>query len=95
MMILPVICFLVGVVLAQYCKVLALLPAMPIALFLAIVVGVASPSAIWTTVLVAAANVVGLQMGYFVGIILHSLLTRTAAAPTPLSSSAPARRSAH
>jgi hypothetical protein len=67
-----IICVLVGMVLGQRFKVLVLLPAIGVALIVAIGVGVASADSGWSIVLMAVSVTIMLQIGYVVGIGIRS-----------------------
>jgi hypothetical protein len=85
-------------VLAQRFKVLVLVPTIAVAVLLAVGAGIAHADAAWWVVLMAAASVASLQIGYLAGLILrHTLVVaRTSrSAATSLRDSAPARRPAH
>jgi hypothetical protein len=74
-MMLELISLVVGLLLGWRLKVLALIPAMAIALILIIAAGGARGNAGWWTVIVAAAAVTSLQIGYFAGLWLRHIPT--------------------
>lgn len=67
------ISLLAGMVLGQRFKVLVLLPAIGVALVATIVAGIAGADR-WPTVLIAAATVTSLQVGYFSAYGIRRLL---------------------
>ena len=69
-----IISLLVGAILAQRFKVMALVPAMAIVMVLAAVAEDTHPQGIWWFFKTAAAAAVCLQSGYFAGIIVRLLL---------------------
>jgi hypothetical protein len=86
MMTLAMISLLVGMVLGQRFKVLILVPAMALALVLAVGTGVASADTVWSIVLMAAATTAGLQIGYFVGVGIRYVMVATRADGSPVTS---------
>jgi hypothetical protein len=74
-MTLSLISFLVGAALGQRFKVVVLLPASAMALLIAVRTGVTQAQTVWTIILLAAAAATCLQIGYFVGIYFHHVLT--------------------
>ena len=75
MMTLSMISFLVGAVLGQRFKIIVLIPAFAIMLFLAVGTGLAHAQTAWSIVLLAIAAATCLQTGYLVGIGAHHILT--------------------
>ena len=97
MMTLSMISFLVGAVLGQRFKIVVLIPAFAIVLFFVVGTGVALAQTGWWMVLMAAAAVTCLQIGYLVGIGVHHVLgaalSRRSSPLTPTTTSArPAAR---
>jgi hypothetical protein len=84
--------FLLGFLLAQHCKVLALLPASALALTVGIGIAHADPAAwiAWTVI----SAIVALQFGYVIGLVVRHVLAagRTGRAAAPFSSSSTSRR---
>ena len=74
-MLLPVlISLLVGMVLGQRFKVLILMPAILLTVVIALGAGIARADASWTSALITAAvTIVGLQVGYLLGIATRRL----------------------
>ena len=86
MMTLSMISFLVGAVLGQRFKIVVLIPAFAIVLVFVIGTGVVLTQAAWWIVLMAAAAVTCLQIGYFVGIGVHHVLAAALSRrPSPLT----------
>ncbi len=73
------ISLLIGMMLGQRFKVLVLMPAIAIALVIAVGAGVARADPLWSIVLIAAATATSLQIGYLVGIGIRDVFV---AAPT-------------
>jgi hypothetical protein len=69
-----IISLLIGMVLAQRFKVLALVPAMAVVILLAIAAEVARGAGVWPTALVAVLAMVSVQIGYLAGMAVRSLL---------------------
>ncbi len=93
-----IIGLLIGMVLAQRFKVLALFPAIALILFFAIGIAMVRSDAGWTIGLTAIVTIVGLQMGYLFGIGIRHIMvlirvSRRRAAS--LTSSLPPQRPAH
>ena len=89
---------LVGMVLAQRFKVLALFPVIVLTLFVASSAAIVHPTAAWTLGLITILMIVGLQLGYLFGIgIRHvTLLTRASRRrATSLARSLSPQRPAH
>jgi hypothetical protein len=63
----------VGVALAQRFKVLVLVPAIMITLLFAFVSGLAHADASWSAAAIAVTIIVGLQIGYLLGIAVRHL----------------------
>jgi hypothetical protein len=98
MMTLAMISLLAGMVLGQRFKVLILVPALALALVLAIGSGIARADTIWSIILMGATAGTSLQIGYLAGVgIRHALVAARASRSraTSRTSSAPARRPAH
>ncbi len=74
-MTLSIISFLVGAGLGQRFKVMVLLPAFAVVLVLAVGAGVALAQTAWSIALTAIIAGTSLQIGYFVGIGVHHVLT--------------------
>jgi hypothetical protein len=75
MITLSIVSLLVGAGLGQHYKVYVLLPATGILLVLAIGTGVAQALTAWSIVLMIAAAATSIQIGYFVGVGVHVLVT--------------------
>ena len=92
MMTLSMISFLVGAVLGQRFKIVVLIPAFAIVLIFVVGTGVALAQTAWWIVLMAAAAVTCLQIGYLVGIGVHHVLaaalSRRSSPLTPTTTSA-------
>jgi hypothetical protein len=69
-----IISLLIGMVLAQRFKVLALVPAMAVVILLAIGAEVARGAGFWPTALSAVLAMVSVQIGYLAGTAIKSLL---------------------
>jgi hypothetical protein len=92
------ISLLVGMVLGQRFKVLAVVPAMAASLLVSIGVGIAYSEGLGRTVLLAALAVASVQIGYLVGVAIRYSLaaTRTSGLRTAsLHASQPTRHVAH
>jgi membrane protein DedA with SNARE-associated domain len=61
----------VGGLLAQRFKIIVLVPATFVVVVVAIAVGVAQTSAVWSTILIMASASVGIQIGYFLGMLIQ------------------------
>jgi hypothetical protein len=97
-MIFAIFCALAGIALGRRFKVLVLLPAVGVVLALTIAKAVAHFDGFWPMCLVAAGDIVSLQIGYLFG--LGILYLRIGVRDTPLDAesmadSTPTRRSAH
>jgi hypothetical protein len=91
---LGILSLLVGAVLAQRFKVMVLLPATVMVIMAAAGIGL-TQSSIGSTMLIAAAGGLSMQVGYLFGIGLRYLLeTRSTESPQPVRASASARHSA-
>lgn len=71
MITISMISFLAGVALGQRFKVMVLMPAISIALILAVGSGVTHAQTAWSIVLTAALAALCLQIGYLIGIFVH------------------------
>jgi hypothetical protein len=71
---LVVISFAAGIALAQWFRVLILVPAMSLVLVGTIAAGIARTDDVWSIALVAIAVVTALQIGYLIGIWLRSFI---------------------
>lgn len=91
------ISLLIGSVLGQHFKVLILYPIFLATLFLAASVAMARPDADWTAGLTVVVVIVGLQIGYLVGIGIWCLLEgRASRLPSSsLPNSLPPQHSVH
>jgi hypothetical protein len=69
-----IISLLVGMFLGQRFKVLVLAPVILLTLILAIGAGIARVDAVWALGLTAAVTIVGLQIGYLLGIGIRHLI---------------------
>jgi hypothetical protein len=90
-----VIGLLVGTLLAQRSKVLVLAPVILLTLILAFGAAIARADAVWTVGLTAAVTIVGLQIGYLLGIGIRHLIIVTRASrlrAASLGGSLPTRR---
>jgi hypothetical protein len=77
-MVAPVILsILVGAAIAQRFKVLALVPAIVVTLLFELVGTLASAHASWTTPLTAVTVIIGLQIGYLLGLAVRHLVLPT------------------
>jgi hypothetical protein len=97
-MITLVICLLVGLVLGQRFRVLALIPYSLLVIALTLTVGLVSGSAFWPTAGRAVAAMASLQMGYLLGLGVHALLLghrKQASESNTLKARTPARGPAH
>jgi hypothetical protein len=98
-MVAPIILsILVGAAIAQRFKVLALVPAIVVTLLFALVGTLASAHASWTIPLTAVTVIIGLQIGYLLGLVVrHLVLSTRAGRPGPASptSSLPPQWRAH
>jgi hypothetical protein len=98
MMVFVVLSLLVGMVLGQRFKVLVLVPAIGLALLVTIVAGIARADALWPIVLMSAAVIASLQLGYLAGTGIRHLIVAARASRLragTLGTSLPARHSAH
>jgi membrane protein DedA with SNARE-associated domain len=87
MIILSVVSLLVGAVLGQRFKVMALMPATAIVLVLAVATGVTQAQTAWSIVLMVAAAATSMQIGYLIGIgIRHVLAAALSSRSSPLTS---------
>jgi hypothetical protein len=97
-MLIALICLLAGLVLGQRFKVLVLFPAVGVALALAMASGALHADAFSHMALVAVASIVSLQVGYFLGLGIRSMLSGARddrSHVNPLVGPAPARRPVH
>jgi hypothetical protein len=85
-MTLAMISLVVGMVLGQRFKVLVLLPAIALALVLAIGGGIVRAESAWWIVLVAAAAATSLQIGYLIGVGIRHALVAARASRSPVTS---------
>lgn len=86
---------LVGMLLAQRFKVLVLAPVILLTLIFAIGAGIARADAVWVAGSTAAVTIVGLQIGYLLGIGIRHLIVLARATrlrTASLGSSLPTRR---
>jgi len=72
------ISLLVGAALGQRFKVMVLMPVIAIVLVLVVATGVSLGQTTWVIVLMAAAAATCLQIGYFVGIAIHHVVSTAA-----------------
>jgi hypothetical protein len=92
---LGILSLLVGAVLAQRFKVMVLLPATVMVIMAAAGIGLTQFCTIGSTMLIATAGGLSMQVGYLFGIGLRYLLeTRSTESPQPVRASASARHSA-
>jgi predicted Na+-dependent transporter len=68
------ISLLIGMVLGQRFKVLALVPAMAVVVLIAVGAGVARGAGVWPTILMVVVAMATVQIGYLAGIAIRSLL---------------------
>jgi hypothetical protein len=68
-----IISLLIGMVLAQRFKVLALVPAMAVVILLAIAAEFARGAGLWPTALMTVLAIVSVQIGYLAGLAVRSL----------------------
>jgi len=87
---------LVGAALGQRFKVMVLMPVIAIVLVLVVATGVSLAETAWAIALMAATAATCLQIGYFVGIAIHHVLSATVSpSSSPLTSpETPARHAA-
>jgi hypothetical protein len=85
-MTLAMISLVVGMVLGQRFKVLVLLPAIALALFMAIGGGIVRAESAWWIVLVAASAATSLQIGYLIGVGIRHVLLAGRASRSPVTS---------
>jgi len=69
-----IISLLVGAALGQRFKVMILMPVIAIVLVLVVATGVFLAQTAWVIVLMAATAATCLQIGYFVGIVIHHVM---------------------
>jgi hypothetical protein len=80
------ISMLFGAALGQRFNVMVLVPAMAVVLLLSIGAGVAHPQAAWEIIKMAASAAIGLQCGYFCGILIrHFLVAAPSQGTSPLA----------
>jgi hypothetical protein len=60
-----------GCLLAQRFKIIVLVPATFVVVVIAVAVGIAQTSGVWSIILMMAATSVGLQIGYFLGMFIQ------------------------
>jgi hypothetical protein len=86
-----ILSLLVGLALGQGFRVLVLVPAMLLALLVALGSGLAHADAIWRTALVAGTACAALQVGYLIGLLIRHILVigREGRSANPVSGSAP------
>ncbi len=90
-----IIGLLVGMLLAQRFKVLVLVPVILLTLVFAIGAGIARADGVWAVGSTAAVTIVGLQIGYLLGIGIRHLIVLARASclrTASLGSSLPTRR---
>jgi hypothetical protein len=75
MITLSMISLLVGAALGQRFKVMVLMPVIAIALVLVVATGVLLAQTAWAIVLMAGVAATCLQIGYFVGIAIHHVVS--------------------
>ncbi len=90
MITLSMISLLVGAALGQRFKVMVLMPVIAIVLVLVVATGVLLAQTAWAIVLMAGVAATCLQIGYFVGIAIHHLVS-TASSQSPRPSPPPRR----
>jgi predicted Na+-dependent transporter len=93
MMTLIILNLLAGLVLGQRFKVLVLVPAIVLALLVAIGAGIARGDGVWSTALMAGAVGMALQIGYLAGLFIGHIpaLGRARRTASSLPGSAPPR----
>jgi hypothetical protein len=97
-MLLAIFMFLVGMALGQRFTVFVLAPAIPVAIVIAVGIGVARSQTAGMVTLLTVAAVVCLQIGYLLGLGVYQMTAGGRARPQPSGSfpdSSPARRTAH
>jgi hypothetical protein len=81
-----------GALLARRFKIIVLVPATLVVALLAVGAGLAQTRGVWSILLMIAAASVGLQTGYFAGMLIqYGLGFRLARGPSPFSHSTSAR----
>jgi len=93
-----IISLLVGMVLAQRFKVLILFPVIMLTVVLAVSVGIARADATWAAALTLVVVIVGLQLGFLLGIGVRHVMLLTRASrlrATSLTSSLRPQRPTH
>ena len=89
---LSIVSLTAGALLAQRFKIIVLVPATLVVVLLAIGAGLAQTQAVWSTLLLTAAASVGIQTGYFVGMLIqHGLGALLARRSSSFSDPASAR----
>jgi len=93
---LSIVSLTAGALLAQRFKFIVLVPATLVVVLLAIGAGLAQAEGVWSTVLMIAAASVGIQTGYFVGMLIQHglralLACRSSSFSDPTSARDPVR----
>jgi hypothetical protein len=87
MITLSMISLLVGAALGQRFKVMVLVPVIAIVLVLVVATGVSLAQTAWAIVLMAVTAATCLQIGYFVGIAIHHVMSAASSqSSSPLAS---------
>jgi UPF0716 family protein affecting phage T7 exclusion len=60
-----------GCLLAQRFKIIVVVPATFVVVVIAVAVGIAQTSGVWSTILMMATASVGIQIGYFLGMLIQ------------------------
>jgi UPF0716 family protein affecting phage T7 exclusion len=81
-----------GCLLAQHFKIIVLVPATFVVVVIAVAVGIAQTSGVWSTILMMATTSVGLQIGYFLGMFIQYGLALLARRSTVLRGAQGAER---
>jgi hypothetical protein len=68
---LSIVSITAGALLAHRFKIIVLVPATLVVVLLAVVAGLAQTKGVWAILVMIAAAGVGLQTGYFVGMLIH------------------------
>jgi hypothetical protein len=96
MILLVIISWLTGAVLAQRFKIMILIPAVAPVIGAATAMGVAQAHPVWWILVMAGAACASMQVGYFLGLsIRHFLEAPLAQRPAPFRPDASARHSLH
>lgn len=72
-----IVSLLIGLVLAQRCKVLSLLPVILMTLLFAVAADHSGANAAWTSALMTAVAIAALQIGYLLGLAVRHVMVLT------------------